>query len=137
MLCHQENCGRDQVVTITVDTGRFLAHYPACALHIVEVANSCRIQNRIPRAASQEAQLIEMQGLATQMAELLSLVEREDRPFDTDEYEDWERWRRRVEHLERMLQSGGVARNVIDAAESSEPRQRPPGDLRGRAATDD
>jgi hypothetical protein len=118
MLCHVPNCGRNQVVTITVDKGRVLAHYPSCELHIVEVANDVRAQNRISLAQSREAQEVERRGLASQMVELVALVEREDRPFDRDEYEDWERWRRRIEHLDRMLSSGQAARQVINAAES-------------------
>lgn len=125
MLCHEPNCGREQDVTITVDKGEVLAHYPACSLHIVEVANSVRMQNRLPLAASREAQLIERDGLMSQMTELVMLVEREDRPFDRYEFDQWERWKRRVKHLDQMLGSGGVARNVIEAAESKGPKQLP------------
>jgi hypothetical protein len=126
VLCHVPNCGREQVVTITADTGSVLAHYPACSLHIVEVANSVRQQIGIPLEHSREAQAIERNALMLQMVEQLALVEREDRPFDQFEYEQWERWRRRVEHLDRMLTSGAAARKtIVDAVESQGPKGLP------------
>lgn len=101
LLCHAR-CGRLSVVTITVERGGFLAHYPSCALHIVEVANSVRQQNQLTVDASPEALMVERDGLLVQMEELVAMVQVAGQ-FTYDEEDLFKRWRRRVDVLDGLL----------------------------------
>lgn len=122
LMCHA-HCGRLSVVTITVDLGGHLAHYPACALHIVEVANTVRQQNQLSVDASPEALMVERDGLIVQMEELVAMVESAGQ-FTFDEQAMFERWRKRVVELDRRIRRSMKQQPVLDV--NTRPELNPP-----------